>query len=126
MVTHLELEAGSNTCNFDTRLSISSSLFLEALVRRLDMLDFRCTLLFEVICHLEDTFFLLELEAGSNACNFNTRLSRSPSLLLEILVLRLEMIDFGFSSEERVYYSFDEAKDDTNNLYPMEFLNHST
>jgi len=28
-----------------------------------------------------------------------------------------------FRGEEKVYYSFDEAEDDKNNLYPMEFLN---
>nr|KAJ0223153.1 hypothetical protein LSAT_V11C200065140 [Lactuca sativa] len=28
-----------------------------------------------------------------------------------------------FSGEQKVYYSFDEAEDDKNNLYPMEYLN---
>ncbi|XP_023771447.1 uncharacterized protein LOC111920096 [Lactuca sativa] len=28
-----------------------------------------------------------------------------------------------FSCEQKVYYSFDEAEDDKNNLYPMEYLN---
>ncbi|CAI9265811.1 unnamed protein product [Lactuca saligna] len=32
--------------------------------------------------------------------------------------------DLGrFCGEERIYYSFDEAEDDKNNVYPMEFLN---
>ncbi|KAK9050793.1 hypothetical protein SSX86_030238 [Deinandra increscens subsp. villosa] len=33
-----------------------------------------------------------------------------------------QMID-NFVGEEKVYYSFDEAEDDCNNLYPVEFLN---
>nr|GEW09811.1 hypothetical protein [Tanacetum cinerariifolium]GEX57138.1 hypothetical protein [Tanacetum cinerariifolium] len=33
-----------------------------------------------------------------------------------------ELID-RFPSEEKVYYSFDEAEDDTHNFYPLEFLN---
>ncbi|KAK9053704.1 hypothetical protein SSX86_024778 [Deinandra increscens subsp. villosa] len=33
-----------------------------------------------------------------------------------------QMID-NFEGEEKVYYSFDEAEDDCNNLYPVEFLN---
>nr|KAJ0186885.1 hypothetical protein LSAT_V11C900499170 [Lactuca sativa] len=28
-----------------------------------------------------------------------------------------------FSGEQKVYYSFDEAEDDKNNLYPIEYLN---
>ncbi|XP_024969804.1 uncharacterized protein LOC112509181 [Cynara cardunculus var. scolymus] len=31
-----------------------------------------------------------------------------------------------FCGEEKIYYSFDEAEDDKNNLYPMEFLNSLT
>ncbi|KAJ9539421.1 hypothetical protein OSB04_032154 [Centaurea solstitialis] len=31
-----------------------------------------------------------------------------------------------FCGEEKVYYSFDEAQDDTNNFYPIEFLNSLT
>ncbi|XP_024990585.1 ATP-dependent DNA helicase PIF1-like [Cynara cardunculus var. scolymus] len=31
-----------------------------------------------------------------------------------------------FRGEEKIYYSFDEAEDDKNNLYPMEFLNSLT
>ncbi|XP_023733515.1 uncharacterized protein LOC111881349 [Lactuca sativa] len=33
-----------------------------------------------------------------------------------------QLID-RFCGDENVYYSFDEAKDDKNNFYPMEFLN---
>nr|GEU35587.1 hypothetical protein [Tanacetum cinerariifolium] len=33
-----------------------------------------------------------------------------------------ELID-RFLGEEKVYYSFDEAEDDTHNFYPLEFLN---
>ncbi|XP_024989251.1 uncharacterized protein LOC112523811 [Cynara cardunculus var. scolymus] len=36
-----------------------------------------------------------------------------------------QLID-RFGDDEKVYYSFDEAEDDRNNFYPMEFLNSLT
>ncbi|KAI3744295.1 hypothetical protein L1987_57372 [Smallanthus sonchifolius] len=36
-----------------------------------------------------------------------------------------QMIDI-FQGEEKIYYSFDEAEDDLNNFYPIEFLNSLT
>ncbi|XP_024965948.1 uncharacterized protein LOC112506156 [Cynara cardunculus var. scolymus] len=36
-----------------------------------------------------------------------------------------QLID-KFSRDEKIYYSFDEAEDDKNNIYPMEFLNSLT
>ncbi|XP_024965802.1 uncharacterized protein LOC112506005 [Cynara cardunculus var. scolymus] len=36
-----------------------------------------------------------------------------------------QLID-KFSGDEKIYYSFDKAEDDKNNIYPMEFLNSLT
>ncbi|XP_024989252.1 uncharacterized protein LOC112523812 [Cynara cardunculus var. scolymus] len=36
-----------------------------------------------------------------------------------------QLID-KISGDEKIYYSFDEAKDDKNNIYPLEFLNFLT
>ncbi|XP_024980848.1 uncharacterized protein LOC112517694 [Cynara cardunculus var. scolymus] len=36
-----------------------------------------------------------------------------------------QLID-KFSGDKKIYYNFDEAEDDKNNIYPMEFLNSST
>ncbi|XP_024965938.1 ATP-dependent DNA helicase PIF6-like [Cynara cardunculus var. scolymus] len=51
----------------------------------------------------------------------------------EILTTKNEHVDEindqlieRFGGEEKIYYSFDEAEDDKNNLYPMEFLNSLT
>ncbi|GJX83116.1 ATP-dependent DNA helicase PIF1-like protein [Tanacetum coccineum] len=40
-------------------------------------------------------------------------------------VINDELIEI-FHGEEKVYYSFDEAVDDKNNFYPLEFLNSVT
>ncbi|GKC42867.1 ATP-dependent DNA helicase PIF1-like protein [Tanacetum coccineum] len=40
-------------------------------------------------------------------------------------VINDELIEI-FHGEEKVYYSFDEAVDDKNNFYPLEFLNSLT
>ena len=62
------------------------------------------------------------LETNTHSCEYITSRAVLSTKNENVDEINDQLIG-RFHGEEKIYYSFDEAEDDNNNFYPLEFLN---